>query len=126
MAVEPKVSRLKSLLMNTGLQQKDNKLFQILDRLISALQQNQAATNEAISSGGGGAAVSGDLLTWSDETGSLPNSRELLAGTNITFDDTVANERTVKGSSWDVLTDGDLTQPELIFAGGEVIMLTIP
>ena len=124
MAVEPKVSRLKSLLMNTGLQQKDNKLFQILDRLISALQQSQTATSEAIA--GGGAAASGDLLTYSDESATLPNSRELLAGTNVFFDDSVANERTINNPEWDVLTDGDLTQPELIFAGGEVIMLRIP
>lgn len=37
-------------------------------------------------------------LTDADETGDLPNSRRLLAGTNITFDDTTPGERTVNAS----------------------------
>lgn len=44
---------------------------------------------------GGGASASLDFLTHSDETASLPNSRQLLAGTNVTFDDSVAGERTI-------------------------------
>jgi hypothetical protein len=124
MAVQPKLDRLKSQLMNTGLQKKDNPLFQVISQLISYLRQSQIATTESIASGG--AAASGDLLTHSNESATLPNSRQLLAGTNVFFDDSVANERTINNPEWDVLTDGDLTQPELIFAGGEVIMLRIP
>lgn len=42
-----------------------------------------------------------DYLTHSDESASLPNSRRLVAGTNITFDDSVANQRTVSATDTD-------------------------
>jgi hypothetical protein len=50
--------------------------------------------------GGGGGSVSADatILTVADETAAYPNSRQLLPGTNITFDDSVAGERTVNAS----------------------------
>lgn len=71
------------------------------------------------------------FLTGSDESADFPNSRQLLAGTNITFDDSVANQRTIAAiggdhPEWSVLTNGDVTNPELIFAGGDVIMTHIP
>lgn len=71
------------------------------------------------------------FLTADDESGTLPNSRQLIAGTGISFDDTTPNERTINssggvGASWSVLTNGDATNPELIFAGGDVIMTHIP
>lgn len=38
------------------------------------------------------------VLTEDDETATFPNSRQLLAGTNITFDDTVTGERTISAT----------------------------
>ena len=38
-------------------------------------------------------------VTVDDESADLPNSRQLLAGTNITFDDTTPGERTVNAST---------------------------
>ena len=74
--------------------------------------------------------INATFLTASDESADFPNSRELLAGTGITFDDSIPNERTISssggGSEWSVLTNGDVTNPELIFAGGDVIMIHIP
>ena len=70
------------------------------------------------------------FLTASDESADFPNSRELLAGTDITFDDTVANERTINsiatGLEWYPLSNGDVTNPEIIFANGSVIMVNSP
>lgn len=43
----------------------------------------------------GGALADATFLTATDETATLPNSRELLAGTNVSFDDTVPGARTV-------------------------------
>jgi hypothetical protein len=43
----------------------------------------------------GGVVNTLDFLTHSDESVALPNSRQLLAGTGISFDDSVANQRTV-------------------------------
>lgn len=46
-----------------------------------------------------GADANLDYLTFSDESAGLPNSRNLIAGTGITFDDTVANQRTISAPS---------------------------
>jgi hypothetical protein len=43
-------------------------------------------------------ATTATLLTEDDETGTLPNSRQLLAGTNVTLDDSVPGELTVSVS----------------------------
>lgn len=172
----PRLEKLISTLQQTGLQQSNLPLYQVIYNLIKAIIQQQAASAAAISGGssGGGLAnqhylthqndlaqlpqsrnllagtdvtfddsvfgertvnvtVAADeiFLTGADETATLPNSRELLAGTGITFDDSVANERTVNasgvgGSEWSVLTNGNVTNPELVFAAGDVIMLHVP
>ena len=74
--------------------------------------------------------INATILTSTDESVDFPSSRQLLAGTNISFDDTVPNERTIYASGgsveWSVLTNSDATNPELIFAGGDVIMTHIP
>lgn len=76
--------------------------------------------------------INATFLTATDQSGDFPSSRQLLAGTNITFDDSVPNQRTIASSGggsfveWSVLTNGDVASPELIFAGGDVIMLHIP
>lgn len=46
-------------------------------------------------------------LTEVDESADLPNSRALLAGTNVTFDDTVPNARTINVAS----SGGDVVGP---------------
>lgn len=48
--------------------------------------------------GGGGAPVDATYLTVADESGTLTSSRQLLAGSNVTFDDSVAGERTVSAA----------------------------
>ncbi len=45
--------------------------------------------------GGGGGGGPETVLTVANETATFPNSRQVLAGTNITFNDTVPNERTI-------------------------------
>lgn len=66
----------------------------------------------------GGGVIGGDdapatetYLTSSDESVALPNSRDLIAGTNISFDDSVANQRTISasgtGSTVPTTTQGD-------------------
>lgn len=166
------LDRLQSNLMTSGLQQKNQPLYQVISQLIKAIKQLQAEIDASISSSAAivsnldfltsaddsvqlpnsrellaGADISFDdvtpnertisvelqevILTGADETATIPNSRELLAGTNITFDDTVPNERTVNATSgtgpiWSVLTNGDPDFPELIFVGGDVIMVHTP
>jgi hypothetical protein len=61
--------------------------------------------------GGSSAPANEDFLTSSDETATLPNSRQLLAGTNVTFDTATPGELTVNaaggGSSVPTTVQGD-------------------
>lgn len=133
MAVQPKLDRLKAQLATSRVKQEDFPLFQVVIQLIDAIRQLQLATTEEIISatGGVGNLSTLDYLTHADDSLALSNSRQLIAGTNVSFDDTIINQRTVNvpdafDREWSVLTDGDLSQPELIFANGDVIMIHIP
>lgn len=94
---ESKLDRLLSNLQTSGLQQKDQPLFQVISQLIKYLQSAQSELTEI--SGIVNNPTSGlpnlTYLTDTDEAATLPNSRQLLAGDRITFDDTVANKRTL-------------------------------
>lgn len=175
--IAERLDRLQSILLTSGLQQKDQPLYQVISQLIGAVRDSNKAVVAAVGPPGGGPIsdktyvtttnelaslpsssqiIAGDhvsfdtsifgqlridilldfiidaaILTASDESANFPNSRQLLAGSGISFDDSVPNERTVNatgsgGSEWSVLTNGDATNPELIFAGGDVIMTHIP
>lgn len=122
------LDRLRAQLLASGIQQSNNALFQVIEQLIKELRKT---TNTAVAASSSGSIASSlTLLTSTNQAASLPNSRQLIAGANITFDDTVVNERTISTASgaveWSVLTDGDLIEPELIYAGGEVIMTHVP
>lgn len=124
------ISRLRTQLVTSGLQKRDNPLFQVINQLIGLLQDVGNNAQTAINNIDTGLADA-DFITWTDESTLLPNSRNLLAGTGITFDDSIANERTINSSAgvateWSVLTNGEVTNPELVFAGGDVVMLHIP
>lgn len=124
----PNFAQLKSVLLTSGLQQKDNALYQVINQLLSYMSQFQRDVNSgaAGSSSSSGASANNTYLTETNEIANLPNSRRVLAGDYIAFDDAVANIRTISGSEWSVLTNGDPVSPELIFAGGDVIMTHIP
>jgi hypothetical protein len=73
----------------------------------------------------GGGFPDATYLTEDDETGDLPNSRRLLAGTNITFDDATPGERTISatgGGSWIPAVDGS-EPPNFITDGAGVLIL---
>lgn len=124
--------RLLTQLQNTGLANKDNPLFQLFDQIIKFIRQLNNSLNALTGSGGsGGSLFDATFLMSTDQSVQFPNSRELLAGTGVTFDDTVANERTISVNfseltQWSVLTNGDAINPELVFASGDVIMTHTP
>jgi hypothetical protein len=130
MAVQPvNLTTLLAVLNNTGLQQKDPALYQVIAQLIKAIRQSISATQGQIVNPSSGLS-SRTFITKNNETASLPNSWQLLAGTGISFDDTTPSQLVLNATGidrqWSVLTDGDLIEPELIFAGGDVIMTHIP
>jgi hypothetical protein len=103
----------------------------LLNQLIDAIRQFQSITVGATSPSGGSSSLANKtFITEINETVSLPNSRRLNAGTGITFDLSVPGVLTLNVSivekEWDVLTDGDEINPEIIFAGGQVIMVHVP
>lgn len=128
--IRTNIDRLVSQLNTSGLQQQNNALYQVIKSLIDLGQQliSQTNTNSGSSSSQAiiNAILAANFLMSTDESVIFANSRELLAGQNITFDDSVANERTVNTGNWSVLTNGDPVTPELIFAGGDVIMIYTP
>lgn len=166
------LDKLISQLLTSGLQQKDPVLYQVINTLIKEFKNVYAQ----LESGTLGGSSSGDAtyLTHTNQTTDLPNSKQLLAGDGIEFDDSVFGERTINNPledltiltednetaempnsrrlvagdnitfdvstpgileingedaiyyEWSVLTNGDAVSPELIFAGGEVIMVRTP
>lgn len=78
-------------------------------------------TNWQSYSGAGGAAPDTETyLTVADETGVLPNSRQLLAGTNITFDDSTPGERTVNASGGG---GGVILEEEITLTNAQILAL---
>lgn len=103
--VPPDYKRLMGILNNSQVRTKDNPLYEVVRRLLQwGEQQNKSieaqisnsistAISELPSSGGGGSDTGGN--------GGV----------------------TVSGDQWSVLTNGDEINPDLIYAGGDVIML---
>lgn len=80
------LDRLKSQLLTSGLQQKDQPLYQVINQLIEFVRQsineNQAAI-DAIT--GGGALPTQSFVTTENELAGLPFSRRIVAGAGIGF-----------------------------------------
>lgn len=121
----------------------ENPLYQTVQQIINRLTQFQSVTLEqladVINSVVNSQAIlnivadkRATYLTTDNETIKLPNSVQLLAGTGITFDDSVPHKRTISssGSGSDhydsPLSDGDLAAADLIFADGECIIVQVP
>lgn len=129
------LDRLKANLLTSGIQQKNSALYQVINQLIIALRDLRAETVGLNSSSSEtsliNSLIEATYLTDSDESSFLINSRQLLAGTGILFDDSIAGERTINVSPsgagyWAPLTDGDPLEMDLISADGEVVMVFIP
>ena len=110
-AVQPDFEKLRTIISATKTAVADRALNQVLTQLLDQLKQFQSITKGGISG------LTDDVedinvslneliddlqnvtfLTVNDETGNFPDSVQLLPGTNITFDDTVPNERTINAT----------------------------
>lgn len=89
---------LTILLNNTGLQQKDQKLYQFLKRLMDGAAQLENQSSIAISEGITPLA-NADFLTKTNQLASLPLSWYLVAGSGITLDDSIPNQLVINASS---------------------------
>ncbi len=129
MSTLDKLDRLRTQLVTSGLQRKDNPLFQVINQLIGYLRDIGALNAETIT------IVESSLknatyVTVTNELATLPNSRVITAGSGIVLDISNPGQIIISApgatTQWSVLTNGDVDNPELIFAGGDVIMTHIP
>lgn len=96
------------------------------------IERSNGTTWDAYSpTGGGGAPDTSTYLTEGNETGTLPNSRAVLAGTGIAFDDTTPGERTISasGGAGGVYLEVDVTLTDaqiLALASTSVQLLAAP
>jgi hypothetical protein len=99
----PQFADLKSILAQT--RDTENPLYQVVQEIIERLSTFQfdpltltEAAGGGPGGGGGGASNAATYLTRDDEVVALPQSLQLLAGTGIAFDDSVAHKRTVNNT----------------------------
>src|SRR5690348_12689277 len=108
LAGQPDFSDLETTLNNARIQVTNNALYQTIRALIQKVTQFQQVVVTNIDKTTANitqitAIITGSqlatYLTATSQTPILPNSRQLLAGTGITFDDTVPNKRTISSSA---------------------------
>lgn len=127
-----RLGKLKSTLLTSGLQKDNPPLYQVINQLLEAVIDSAEGVVE-VSAVAGSIPILSDktFITVGSELTSLPQSSQIVAGSNVSFDTSVFGQLRIDvavpaSSEWSVLTNGDLINPELIFAGGDVIMLHIP
>lgn len=126
---QPDFSSLVVSLDNSKTQLSNYSLYQTILFLIQNTQKARDllvadvdTINEQVSE-----ILAASFLTVNDETNDFVNSRQLKAGLGITFDDSVAGERTVNSYWYDSpLSDGDESAAELIYGNGDPIICQVP
>ena len=131
--VQPDFSSLVTSLGNSGTQKSNYSLYQTILFLIQntarardLLVDDVATLDEQLNG-----ILAASFLTINNETNDFPNSRQLLAGLGITFDDTTPGRRTINATSGityydSPLTDGNENETELVFGNGDPIICQIP
>jgi len=107
----PNLDKLKSQLQTSGIQQTNIALFQVISQLIDAVRQFQGNTITEINNSGGNitSLLGRTYITVTDETSILINSRQLIAGDNITLNIASPGEIEISatgGNDHVVLADG--------------------
>lgn len=130
--VQPDFSSLVTSLDNSGVQTSNYSLYQTILFLIQNVQKARALLvadiqdiDQQLSE-----IFAATFLTVNLETNDFPNSRQLLAGAGILFDDTVAGRRTISTNANNYydspLSDGDESAADLIFGNGDPIICQVP
>lgn len=96
----PNYQQLRKTLLAATEQVKNYPLYQTIIRILDIGDQSNNFFKTEIDSISVGNTTA-TYLTETDESTDLPNSRQVLAGTGIAFDDSVPNVRTVSVSDID-------------------------
>jgi len=106
--------------------QLSDEVIPIAKKVVSDMRPigNSGSGSGGSSGGGSGASVGATYATIDDETTPLPNSRQLVAGSNITFDISTPGEITIAsvppgggGADYVVLSDGNPADPQPVNDG---------
>lgn len=130
MSILDSLDRLRTQLVTSGLQRRDNPLFQVINQLISTLRSiGDLNTTQIINVESG--LKNATYVTFTNQLATLPFSRVITAGSNISLDlstpgQVIINSTGGGGSQWSVLTNGNADNPDLIYADGDVIMTETP
>jgi hypothetical protein len=106
---------LQVTLVNSRLQQTNRALYQTISQLIARVRQSRTQVDTILQTITGDIdidtsnnlqailialsnLVNANILTWTNESAILINSRELVAGLGVTFDDTIANQRIINAA----------------------------
>ena len=117
----PEFSRLLAKLNQTKSKESDKALYEFCKDLLVDVKNFSDAAAFAINNNPAISLVNKPFLLAGDPLPQLPLGRDLLAGTGITFDDSVTHERTISASASAgvpyFIADGDtFTVPEFIQA----------
>ena len=96
---QPDLSSLVTTLDNSKIQENNYALYQTIFFLIKNIERSRSLILKDIEEllADLGSITAATFLTVDDESGAFPNSRQVLAGIGITFDDSVPNIRTISG-----------------------------
>lgn len=131
MSIDPSLDRLQASLVQSKTQTDNNPLYQTIFGLINFSRRIEQNINAAITNlvkivqgdnpdNKPGGLTGAPYLTWATGIPTLNNFRQLLAGTGISFDDTVAHQRTINATvalDYVVLSDGYPASPSPINDG---------
>jgi Collagen triple helix repeat (20 copies) len=100
------IDRLKAQLLTSGLSQKNQPLYQVINTLIDAVRQSLVGVQNITGTGGGsGSGLANATYLTEIPEGGLPQSRQLIAGQGITIQHTPTG-RTVIHSAIPLGGDG--------------------
>lgn len=116
-------SRLYTLLLNTGLQSKDNPTYQVIYQLIGQLARLTTAANTS----SGSSSSSSQIIN---------NELRMLGFDGLDGDNGIDGFPGLQGIQgpagsiingyWTLLTDGNIDETDFIFANGDPISLFVP
>jgi len=133
---------LQVTLVNSRLQQQNPALYLTISQIIARLRLHQEKVNNTFDTIIGDinidtsnniqaiinlvvALINADFLTWTNEASLLPNSRELIAGEGIEFDDTNPNQRIISGGGFSYVPMVTGAEPLEIMSTGNGDLLLI-
>lgn len=114
-------NKLYAQLLNTGLQQKDPSLYQVIYLLIGQL----ANLSPGGSGGGGGSSTINNITNIIQQLGGV--AFDGLDGQDgLTIPGSGSSSFNQNTGYWTPLTDGDVDETDLIFANGDAIAVFVP